>query len=150
MLRDRLSNTFGESLLKSFDKEKLIHNLEHHTTQRSSADESGEIVSMDKSNLQSFLRGVFDSCGVIYFNNNTNIILSIQQHNFLKLERYQKGLQMFGIHSFLYFPQREDERPELFIVGKRNIQQFKKVIGFEIPEEIDFVFQYNNDFDWED
>lgn len=57
---------------------------------------------------------------------------------------------MFGIHSFLYFPQREDERPELFIVGKRNIRQFKKVIGFEIPEEIDFVFQYNNDFDWED
>jgi len=115
-----------------------------------SKEASTGILSMSKSNLQSFLRGVFDSRGVIYFNEANNLILSIQHHNLLKLERYQKGLQLFGIHSFLYLPQREGELPELFIVGKRNVQHFKKSIGFETPEEMDFVLQLTNTFDWED
>ena len=133
------------------DENKPIYNMRLYSEKSDGTKkESDNILSWKKSSLCSYLRGVFDGRGMIYFNDSKERVLSIHHSTITKLEIYQKALQMLNIHSFLYYPQYDDEQAELFIVGKRNIERFKDKIGFDYPEEADIFYNYWKKLDWED
>ena len=103
------------------DEDKPIYNIRFYSEDlKESRKKPDNILSWKKTDLCSYLRGVFDGRGIIYFNDSNENILSIQLNEMSKLEIYQKALQLLNIHSFLYYPQVDSEIGELFIVGKRN------------------------------
>jgi hypothetical protein len=133
------------------EEDKPIYNIRIFTGQASEIKKkSKNILSWKKSDLCSYLRGVFDSRGLIYVNGSDSNILSIKLDDMVKLELYQKALQKFNIYSFLYYPQSENESGELFIVGQRNILQFKEQIGFDYPEEMSVLNNFQKTLEWDD
>lgn len=133
------------------DEDKPIYNIRFYSDElKESRKKSDNILSWKKNDLCSYLRGVFDSGGIIYFNDSNENILSIKLNDMSKLEICQKALQLLNIHSFLYYLQIESEFGELFIVGKRNIERFKEIIGFSYPEEADIFYNYHKTHEWDD
>ncbi len=144
-------NSIEETRVSHEDEEKPIYNLRFFSKKIEDTKENPEdILNWQKANLSAYLRGVFDGRGVIFSSDNGDMVLSIKHTNIGKLEIYQKALQMFSIHSFIYYPQAEDELSALYIVGKRNLRLFKDRIGFEYPEEADIFFNFWKTLDWED
>ena len=133
------------------DEDKPIYNLRFFSKKLEDSQKNPEdVLNWKKANLSAYLRGVFDGRGIIFSCDNGDMVLSIKHSSIGKLEIYQKALQMFSIHSFIYYPQVEDELSALYIVGKRNLQLFKDRIGFEYPEEEDIFFNFWKTLDWED
>ena len=133
------------------DEDKPIYNLSFFSKNIDDSREASEdILNWKKANLSAYLRGVFDGRGIIFSSDNEGMVLSIKHTNITKLEIYQKALQMFSIHSFIYYPQEEDDSSALYIVGKRNLKLFKDRIGFEYPEEADIFYNFWKTLDWED
>ncbi|NHJ87204.1 MAG: hypothetical protein FK734_17200 [Asgard group archaeon] len=133
------------------DENKPIYNLQNYTEKKQEVERNpDDILTWKKSNITSYLRGVFDGRGNVYYSENNEHILSIQHTSIERLEVYQKALQMLSINSFLYYPQLESESSELFIVGKTNVLKFKEKIGYDNHEEADIFYNYWKKLDWED
>lgn len=133
------------------NEDKPIYNIRFYSEElKENRKRPDNILSWKKNDLCSYLRGVFDSSGIIYFNDSSDNILSIKLSDTEKLEIYQKALQLLNIHSFLCYPQIETELGELFIVGKRNIERFKELIGFTYPEEANIFYNYHKTHEWDD
>lgn len=140
-----------ETRVSHQDEDKPIYNLRFFSKKLEDSQKNPEdVLNWKKANLSAYLRGVFDGRGIIFSSDNGDIVLSIKHSSIGKLEIYQKALQMFSIHSFIYYPQVEDELSALYMVGKRNLQLFKDRIGFEYPEEEDIFFNFWKTLDWED
>jgi len=145
------TKSIEETRVSHQDEDKPIYNLRFFSKKLEDSRENPEdVLNWKKANLSAYLRGVFDGRGVIFSSDNGDIVLSIKHSSIGKLEIYQKALQMFSIHSFIYYPQVEDELPALYIVGKRNLRLFKDRIGFDYPEEADIFFNFWKTLDWED
>ena len=133
------------------NEDKPIYNLRNYSKKIDESDTSPEdVLTWKKGNLSAYLRGVFDSRGLVFTNDNGEMILSIQHSSFTKLEIYQKALQMLNINSFVHYSQEDNELSGLFIVGKRNIRLFRDKVGFEYPEEVDIFYNFWKTLDWED
>jgi intein-encoded DNA endonuclease-like protein len=133
------------------DEDKPIYNIRMYSEQvKETRKKPDNILTWKKTDLCSYLRGVFDSRGLIYVNDSNKTVLSIQLSDMNKLELYQNILQKLNINSFLYYPQKENELGELFIVGEINIERFQNQIGFIYPKEIDLFYNYHKTMDWED
>jgi hypothetical protein len=133
------------------DEDKPIYNIRFYSEDlKESRKKPDNILSWKKTDLCSYLRGIFDGRGIVYFNDSNENVLSIQLNDMSKLEIYQKALQLLKIHSFLYYPQVDSEIGELFIVGKRNIERFKELIGFAYPKEADIFYNYHKTHEWDD
>ena len=136
-------NSIEEISVSHQDENKPIYNLRSFSKKIEVPKESPEdVLNWKKANLSAYLRGVFDGRGIVFSSDNGDLVLSIKHSNLGKLEIYQKALQMFSIHSFIYYPQEEDDLSALYIVGKRNLRLFKDRIGFEYPEEADIFFNF--------
>ena len=145
------TNSVEETSVSHQDEDKPIYNLRYFSKKVEDSKENPEdVLNWKKANLSAYLRGVFDGRGVIFSSDNGDMVLSIKHSSLGKLEIYQKALQMFSIHSFIYYPQDENELSALYIVGKRNLRLFKDRIGFEYPEEADIFFNFWKTLDWED
>lgn len=145
------TNSIEETIVSHQDEDKPIYNLRHFSKKIEDSQKNPEdVLNWKKANLSAYLRGVFDGRGIIFSSDNGDMVLSIKHSNLGKLEIYQKALQMFSIHSFIYYPQDENELSALYIVGKRNLRLFKDRIGFEYPEEADIFFNFWKTLDWED
>ena len=145
------TNSVEETSVSHQDENKPIYNLRYFSKKVEDSKENPEdVLKWKKANLSAYLRGVFDGRGVIFSSDNGDMVLSIKHSSLGKLEIYQKALQMFSIHSFIYYPQEEEELSALYIVGKRNLRLFKDRIGFEYPEEADIFFNFWKTLDWED
>jgi len=148
---EALTNSIEETRVSHQDEDKPIYNLSFFSKKVENSHENPEnVLNWKKANLSAYLRGVFDGRGIIFSSDNADMVLSIKHSNIGKLEIYQKALQMFSIHSFIYYPQTEDELSALYIVGKRNLRLFKDRIGFEYPVEADIFFNFWKTLDWED
>jgi intein-encoded DNA endonuclease-like protein len=148
---EAVNNCIEETRVSHEEEDKPIYNLRFFSKKIEDTKENPEdVLNWQKANLSAYLRGVFDGRGVIFSSDNGDMVLSIKHSSLGKLEIYQKALQMFSIHSFIYYPQEEDELSTLYIVGKRNLQLFKDRIGFEYPEEADIFFNFWKTMDWED
>lgn len=145
------TNSVEETSVSHQDEDKPIYNLRYYSKKVEDSKENPEdVLNWKKANLSAYLRGVFDGRGVIFSSDNGDMVLSIKHSSLGKLEIYQKALQMFSIHSFIYYPQDENDLSALYIVGKRNLRLFKDRIGFEYPEEADIFFNFWKTLDWED
>ena len=145
------TKSIEETRVSHQDEDKPIYNLSFFSKKVENSHENPEnVLNWKKANLSAYLRGVFDGRGIIFSSDNADMVLSIKHSNIGKLEIYQKALQMFSIHSFIYYPQTEDELSALYIVGKRNLRLFKDRIGFEYPVEADIFFNFWKTLDWED
>lgn len=145
------TNSVEETSVSHQDENKPIYNLRYFSKKVEDSKENPEdVLKWKKANLSAYLRGVFDGRGIIFSSDNGDMVLSIKHSSLGKLEIYQKALQMFSIHSFIYYPQEEEELSALYIVGKRNLRLFKDRIGFEYPEEADIFFNFWKTLDWED
>ena len=133
------------------NEDKPIYHLRSYRKKIEESDINPEdVLTWKKGNLGAYLRGVFDSRGIVFTNDNGEMILSIQHLSLTKLEIYQKALQMLNINSFLHYAQEESELSSIFIVGKRNIRLFREKVGFEYPEEADIFYNFWKTLDWED
>ncbi|MGC9779159.1 MAG: hypothetical protein HZR80_07950 [Candidatus Heimdallarchaeota archaeon] len=133
------------------NEDKPIYNLRSYSKKIDESETNPEdVLTWKKGNLSAYLRGVFDSRGLVFTNDNGEMILSIQHASDTKLEIYQKVLQMLSINSFVHYSQEENELSDLFIVGKRYIWLFIDKVGFEYLEEADIFYNFWKTLDWED
>ncbi|NHJ85298.1 MAG: hypothetical protein FK734_07535 [Asgard group archaeon] len=133
------------------EEDKPIYNIGFFSKQtEDEKKDPKDVLQWNKNKLIAYIRGVFDGRGVIYTNDKNDMIISLQHHKIEKLEIYQKALQMLDIYSFIYYPQDSSDVIELFIVGKRNVYLFNRLIGIDYPEDADIFYNFWKKIDWED